>query len=367
MTESDCEPDFTDPEGKLISTTENEATDEQIDSETYHRLPSYRRNYTEADLYPTEKDPRCDPECSLSYYWPVYVSNLRVLAINATFKEVSEYFAYKGLLVKAVLLRGMTDELYRECQYEYKIVDLLVYFTSKKDAEDAIRYCNRETYYGSRLNVLSGRDPDYFDNERSFRIKQLSSSSLYKTEDFYERPLSRYGKVELLIRHTPTEFVVQFVSKADMISSLCQMNKFVMTPLTGPTRKQRYLEEDVKTLLHKRIRFENFLEMRPEEHIMQALREGKQPQVSLRWQKYLKPLMSRRQVKKLATSKKYLERVKMIRNERKLLGQNTQYTPTESTRTKLLEIEENAQNFLQKMGVNPADRIPCHILARVDK
>ncbi|XP_058446165.1 uncharacterized protein LOC131427199 [Malaya genurostris] len=339
---SDYEPDFTNPSSdKSYFDSMLRSSDGKDD-----RSPPKPRKYTEKDLNPTQRDPRCDADWPLACYWPVFVSNFKCKGNrNDWHLEVSDYFAYKGLLARMVHFRDMSDDVFKQCQRYTFLPDMLVYFTSQQDAMDAIRLCNRENYYGHRLNVVSGREADNFDNERSFRIKLLSNKSVLKTEQLFETKFARYNKVDCVFLHAVKEFVLQFANKNEMVSAACNVVNMIVVPLTGRVSKQRYLESDLKQELLDKIKSnDEFMEMKPRKEVLQALLDRKTVDVDVSWQGHSRPVPGRRYSKQLKETAKYFKRIRQQRKEDIRRGLQEYYVTPES------------EWFLRILGVDPAIR-----------
>nr|XP_029713829.1 uncharacterized protein LOC109412511 isoform X2 [Aedes albopictus] len=173
--------------------------------------------YTQADLRPTLKDPRCNPNFPLAAYWPVYLGNFWCDVYTQRTARIQEYFGSKGLLVRMVFSRSGASDPFLKEQKRCQCYDFLVYFVSQQDAHDAVYYCNRDMYYGHRLNVLPGRTPAPFDVSKSAQHTLLQPERMQLTEQVFERYANDVlgAQISCIVRHSTEDLMVQYASVDD--------------------------------------------------------------------------------------------------------------------------------------------------------
>lgn len=326
------EPDFTcgseeteqtqRPVAASQAVTEGEAVREDV------RLPW---RYSEGNLNPTEKDPSCKkPNWPLASFWPVYVGNFKVEfwqdagQEQAWYEQVSNYFAYRcGLLTRMVFFnRSQDTETFKKYQKNCHLVDMLVYFTSKVDAERAIETCHRDSYYGYNINVLPGRTPVFFDNTRSVRFVDLAFH--YPVEWNIEDTFAKQGPVSFVGRYPERDVIVEFGTTEAMVSGIASQMKWKPVPLKEATPKQRFLEEDVIMEIEWIIESNPaFMDQKPNPAVLEQLFEGTRPHVPTPWEGHTKaikaPLFKQNRMKekrrKMQLMEKHQNRAKMPRTE----------------------------------------------------
>ncbi|XP_001843501.2 uncharacterized protein LOC6032990 [Culex quinquefasciatus] len=317
--------------------------------------------YTEADLYPTIPDPECLPEWPLACYWPVYVSNFRLdnFAEEARNEQIANFFAAKGLLVRMIFMREPEGCLYfKKFQRSSLLLDMLVYFTSKEDAQWAVRTCHRQTYYGHRLNVWPGRTPEYFDNTRSIRFQLPKTKCAAMSESVVELILRNKGHaIDTVARMSIVDVIVEFGNEESMRNAVRGTEYWIPFELQEPTMKQRFLERDVRIDLMQVMREKlTFMAMTPPQEVLEALLAGIPPSVDRSWENMNKPRPPPEAVVKLIKAKR-TERKQFMEEKR---GQGKK-RPVETTGNVLLEGEPapKAMTLKQLKGVvrNQANRI----------
>ncbi|XP_062557969.1 uncharacterized protein LOC134222834 [Armigeres subalbatus] len=252
------------------------------------------KTYKKEDLYPTEMDLSCFPAWTLSPYWPVYLSNFRLNSLEESERhlQISTYFASKGLLCRMIFIWENFDKHYfNGYQRKSLLLDMLVYFTSKEDADRAIRCCDKTTYYGHKLNVFPGRIPIYFDPERTICFK-IGTHAVHLTETIAEHRFRYRGikGIETVVRKSETELFVEFCDQHAMNKAVMKSPRWIPMRLHGPVQKQRYLEQDCKYEMMFFIQ-ENpsFLDMVPAENILKDMLNGKLPAVLRDWDDWTEP------------------------------------------------------------------------------
>ncbi|XP_062557999.1 uncharacterized protein LOC134222869 [Armigeres subalbatus] len=247
------------------------------------------RAYSRTDLYPTELDPKCYPAWTLSPYWPIYVSNFRLNSLDMADRnaQISTYFASKGLLSRMIYIRENDDPFFETHQSKTLLLDMLVYFTSKEDAERAIRCCDKTTYYGHVLNVYPGRSPEYFDPSRTVRFQIPEEYSVEHTETPTELGFKCRGpgNISTIVKHSVTELFVEFEDEYSMNLAVTQCLLWIPSR-PGPrlVRKQRFLEQDCKYEMMFFIQQNSgFIDQLPPENVLQCLLSGKLPRVQNDW------------------------------------------------------------------------------------
>ncbi|XP_062562456.1 uncharacterized protein LOC134225989 [Armigeres subalbatus] len=254
---------------------------------------SLPRNYSADDLYPSEKDPRCDPDWQLSTFWPVFVGNFRVEVWKqeAWLTQVSNYFAYRGLLTRMIFFPRNEPGLFANYQKNCLLTDMLVYFTSKEDSERAIATCHQDSYYGFKLNVLPGRTPLYYDNSRSILFTKVGSE--LPQEYNIVRVLSKFGSIDFAARFPEEDVLVEFGTTDGMLCALQGQMKWTPRRMNKETMKQRFVEATVMNEIELAMRSNaTFMDMRPDESVLQRLFEGKCPIVDTPWMNHKRYLKS---------------------------------------------------------------------------
>lgn len=308
------------------------------------------RKYSSNDLYPTKKDPSCDPDWQLSAYWPVFVGNFRVEEWNAEKwpTQISNYFGYRGLLTRMIVFpQNKPDPSKKKKKREYSfaeyqkyahLIDMLVYFTSKEDAERAVKTCHQDTYYGYRLNVLPGRTPLYYDNSRSILFSGVGSH--LPLEYYIVKVLSKFGPIDFAARFPVDDVVVEFETTEGMLHALQNQMKWVPKEITEQTMKQRFVEAtimpDIELAIQKKS---GFMDMRPSESVLQWLYERKRPPVNTAWMNYKRYLKTEIMKKK----SKYHPHCK-----RRPRG-----APRFSKETRINMCIEAANQIFEKYGISP--------------
>lgn len=277
------EPDFAHPfKEKPTAQRGTKRASENTASPMPRKVAKMTRKYTEADLNPTEKDSRCNPDWQLAPFWPVYVSNFKVkeLGENVLHTQVSEYFASKGLLTRMIFHEGPGNQYYDGLQKKNKLMDMLVYFVRKQDADDAIRLCHGEMYRGFKLNLFCGRQPDYFDNNRCLVVangNKTNVEELVQQACVAELP-------ECTGRRSLGQYVAQFATPNGIFAATMQLQELNPTTLKGRFKKQRFVEREVKAeILQKIESTPAFMDMKPRDTVLQSLLKGIIPQVDLGW------------------------------------------------------------------------------------
>ncbi|XP_058825112.1 uncharacterized protein LOC131685427 [Topomyia yanbarensis] len=289
--ESDDEPDFTNHsydqqcyEPSDVGT--DGPGDDQLDS-----VP-LGRTYKPQDLYPMANSHGATT-WPLESYHPVYVGNFKMLSLEeeAWYEQVSTYFAYKGLLTRMVYFHQLEKKLFSQFQRNHALLDMLVYFTSKRDADKAIKLCHRDSYYGHKLNVLPGRRPVYFDSQKSVLLFKKYNGRFCKSETFVEQDLSTFGQVKFIMKDSLDRTLVEFVSKQSMLAAVSTQSTFEPSVIEGNVMKQRFIEQDVKLGIEWTLQSNpSFMEMKPRRIILQYLYEGKRPLVDTSWMNNKSPM-----------------------------------------------------------------------------
>lgn len=261
------EPDFTDPQKRKRKLSEKPA------SPPPGKLFRRTRNYSEADLNPTETDPRCNEDWPLATFWPVYVSNFPIKDLDKSIwqDQVAQYFSSKGLLTRMIFYRGPGHPFYDDHQRVNRLLDMLVYFVSKEDAEAAQLWCHRDDYMGYRLNVYCGRQPDYFNLEFCLRVFISDNDALCEQQ---LKRVCRKAGVQCTGRTSKNVFIIQFTDGRQKFEGKKLLKKFRPERIKNPVTKQRYIERDVKDLILDQIKLdESFMSMKPRADILQELFE----------------------------------------------------------------------------------------------
>uniref|UniRef100_A0A1Q3EZ39 Uncharacterized protein n=1 Tax=Culex tarsalis TaxID=7177 RepID=A0A1Q3EZ39_CULTA len=295
-----AEPDDGEPEDMADMTVVDEADCSDADSDLDENGETRQwdcplakkapRTYREKDFRPTEKDPRCKADWTLATFWPVYVSNFRLFhkfdSDTNCIHAVHKYFAAKGL--PAFMVFRWKDNFFTEYQKRVGLYDFLVYFCTEKDANRAIQWCNRESYYGHRLNIYNGRTPDLFSKHKSWRLKHLKSEDKLETETNLEQYLKRYGEVRCVSKQDLDGVLVEFDKTFDDFESLfAEDRRIEASPIEGPVSRQRFVERDVEDEILKWIEGKpKVLKTRPRIFLLRSLKHGVIPDM---WNLWLKP------------------------------------------------------------------------------
>lgn len=209
-------------------------------------LPLTVTHYSMADLNPTVRDPLCKSNIAkLACLWPVYVGNFKDT-------QVSLYFASRELHVRYWFRRE--DEYFRDFQLKAKLYDMLVYFVSERDAKLAVKLCHRATYKGYTLNVFPGREPVYFEADRTLCVRNMKSGRKF-SEQFFEqrvRKLSR-GEVKCVVKFDTATGAVEFERPEQAAQARRTDNLWTYEPVRGQLQKQRFLEQDVLPQIEKNV------------------------------------------------------------------------------------------------------------------
>ncbi|EAT35852.1 AAEL012018-PA [Aedes aegypti] len=248
-------------------------------------MPGTHR-YTQADLRPTLRDPRCSPQFPLACYWPVYLGNFWCDVYPQHATRIQEYFGSKGLLVRMVFARNEYLDPYFKEQKRCKCYDFLVYFVSQQDAQDAVYFCNRDMYYGHRLNVLPGRTPVFFDTSVSVRHSLLQPAKLEMAEQAFERHIYHICKARMqcIVKQSRSDLLVEYFSNEDRTLALQYCKIATPEQISMDQPKQRFLESDVQKELMAQIQGNpKFMDMLPPGNILQALMNGFLPQSTMSW------------------------------------------------------------------------------------
>ncbi|XP_019550811.2 uncharacterized protein LOC109420815 isoform X3 [Aedes albopictus] len=243
--------------------------------------------YTQADLRPTLKDPRCNPNFPLAAYWPVYLGNFWCDVYTQRTERIQEYFGSKGLLVRMVFSRsGACDPFLKE-QKRCQCYDFLVYFVSQQDAHDAVYYCNRDMYYGHRLNVLPGRIPEYFNVSVSVKHSLMQPDKLSEmAEQAFERYIYNICKARMqcIFRHSDTKLLAEYFSPDDRTMALKYCMIAAPELIAMNQQKQRFLERNIENEILASIQASpKLMDMLPPGNILQALMNGFLPQSTMSW------------------------------------------------------------------------------------
>lgn len=287
--DGDSDSDYSDEEQCLSEASDGVPKTSSGENSSF-MLP---RKYSADDLYPTEKDPNCDSEWQLSPFWPVFVGNFRVeeWKKEAWPTQVSNYFGYKGLLTRMIFFPRNEPGVFADYQKNSLLTDMLVYFTSKEDSERAIATCHQDSYYGFKLNVLPGRIPLYYDNSRSIVFTRVGSE--LPQEYNIVRVLSKFGSIDFAARFPEEDVLVEFDSTDGMLSALQSQMKWTPKRMTKDTMKQRFVEATVIEEIESEMQLNaTFIDMRPNESVLQRLYEGKCPIVDTAWMKHKRYLKS---------------------------------------------------------------------------
>ncbi|XP_058451993.1 uncharacterized protein LOC131430798 [Malaya genurostris] len=281
------EPDFTNG-----NYTMELCTDVSIDDDCVPLDKCYKPD----DLYPKARNPDYIPSWPLELYHPIYVGNFKILAWDqhVWYKQVSEYFAYKGLLTRMVYFPQLSGDPFVRFQEANRLIDMLVYFASPGNARKAIECCHGDSYYGHKLNVLSGRRPLYFDSLRSVKICLPDKITNCDSETFIENALSEFGKVVYVMKCSVQKAFVEFSTKKSMLNAIAKQTSY--TPVRIKKKqvmKQRIIEfEAMKHIMSIMKIYPLFMEMKPEPETLQYLIEGKRPLIDMSWKNHDVPVPS---------------------------------------------------------------------------
>lgn len=254
--------------------------------------PAYRlapRTYSAKDLNPTTPDPRCKPDWPLAAYWPVYLGNFRLYRkydsdYNCT-HAVQKYFASKG--IPAFMVFRLKDEFFDNYQKRVGFYDMLVYFCCEKDANRATQWCNRELYYGHRLNVLNGRTPDFFSkllSRKSWRFTHYKAEDKLDTESNIEHYLGRYGSVKCISKQDLDGVYVQFAQMKNN-ARMQEDHRLQAVQITKSVKKQRFVESDVEKQLLEEIKNNpKFMKLRLKNTILRQISHGVIPEMRRLWE-----------------------------------------------------------------------------------
>ncbi|EDS38390.1 conserved hypothetical protein [Culex quinquefasciatus] len=294
-----AEPDDAVPEDMADMTVVDEADCSDADSDLDENGESRQwdcplakkapRTYREKDFRPTEKDPRCKDDWTLAAFWPVYVSNFRLFnkfdSDTSCIHAVHKYFAAKGL--PSFMVFRWKDSFFNDYQKRVGVYDFLVYFCTEKDANRAIQWCNRESYYGHKLNVYSGRTPDLFSKQKSWRLKHLKAEDKLETESNLEQYLRRYGEVRCVSKQDLDGVLVEFDKTFEDFESLfAEDRRIEASPIEGPVSRQRFVEQDVEEEILKWIEGKpKVVKTRPRNFLLRSLKHGVIPEM---WNLWLK-------------------------------------------------------------------------------
>uniref|UniRef100_A0A1Q3G248 RRM domain-containing protein n=1 Tax=Culex tarsalis TaxID=7177 RepID=A0A1Q3G248_CULTA len=236
-----------------------------------------------------------DPKWPVASYWPVYLSNFMVNEWDEQFwyDQVSDFFAHHGLQTRMIYFHTLDAE-FLQIQKHCSLIDALVYFRSEQEAKRAIATCHRSLYYGHKLNVMSGRTPEYFCNERSVRLVRNDLEAMQKPETSIENVLTPFGRVEFATRQSEDSIVMEFTNTDCMVQALSSQNSWKPIQLRGQVQKQRFVEADVKSGISWLIESqEGYLQQRPRPEVSQYFEDGIQPIVETRWKPPQTPKHSR--------------------------------------------------------------------------
>lgn len=328
--------------------------------------PSTEAPKEDVRLYPVQKDPSCKPDWILAAYWPVYVGNFKmeVWEEETWYDQVANYFAYYGLLTRMVVFhRHRPLEQFRIYQNNCHILDMLVYFTSKEDAERAIATCHGDNYYGYKINVLPGRTPVYFDNPRSVRFIEIANH--YPVEWRMEVAFSEQEPVDFIGRYPENDVIVEFASIEAMLAAIASQIKWKPTTMEALTMKQRFLEGDAVMDIEWAAQSNPaFMDQKPQPDVLQRLFEGARPNVSTAWQGHRKfayaPLFRKNRLKEKRRTQslmaKHRNRFRKPKTEIVSRDAPRAMTPTEWRRRKEADVFQTTNRLLRQYGRAPLSR-----------
>ncbi|XP_058825078.1 uncharacterized protein LOC131685394 [Topomyia yanbarensis] len=207
--------------------------------------PEYQmqQKYTLQDLHPTVKDPRCDPNWPLATLWPVFVSNFRCAEIKMLDFRLRRFFASNDLFVRWWFQPA--DDYYRDFQTRAGLYDMLVYFVSEKDAQQAIERCNRITYEAFTLNVLDGREPVYFPVDRTLYFKHMIAGFDF-SQQYFENNMARFGHIVCAVKYGIKSGAVEYRDTKSRDTAQYIQRLWDAVPVPKNLKKQRYLEDDMR-------------------------------------------------------------------------------------------------------------------------
>lgn len=175
----------------------------------------------------------------ITWLWPVYVGNFVCVDRYDDFRNVSAYFAFKGVIprcafrVKGQIING--------------IYDMLVYFASEDEAKFAIERCHRDSYGGYTLNVFPGRIPLHFDPARSFMFGTKTEFNVYGLQSFenYVASLNLPSKITSSVKFDSEWGGVEFATHEQMKLVMKVLKQFEVKPPFRVLQMQRFLEKDL--------------------------------------------------------------------------------------------------------------------------
>ncbi|KAL9696937.1 hypothetical protein quinque_000378 [Culex quinquefasciatus] len=245
---------------------------------------------------PARADPLVtDPKWPLATFWPVYLSNFLVDEWDERFwyDPVSDFFAHHGLETRMIYFHTLDAE-FLEVQRNCSLIDALVYFSSEEEAKMAMAMCHRSLYYGHKLNVLPGRSPVYFCNERSARLVRHDVEASQRPETSLENVLTPFGRVEFTTRQSEHTILMEFTNTDCLVQALSSQNTWKPVQMSGQIQKQRFVEADVKNGLIWAVESqEGFLQQRPRPEVAKYFDDGIRPVVETCWRPRQLPRLSR--------------------------------------------------------------------------
>lgn len=236
-------------------------------------LPLTVNQYSMDDMNPTVRDPRCKSNTKLACFWPVYVGNFKD-------NQISLYFASRELHVRWWFRRE--DEYYSDFQRKAKLFDMLVYFVSERDAKLAVKLCHRDTHKGYTLNVFPGREPVYFDEDRSVHARNMQSGRTF-SEQFFEKHVRKVSQVQVkcVVKFDTKTGAVEFERPQEVAQAVKSEKMWKYEPVKGPLQKQRYLEQDVLPQIEKYLaEHPNALNVKQKDINLKKLLSGVRPYLS---------------------------------------------------------------------------------------
>lgn len=248
------------------------------------KVPPRNPNYSAADLWPPGSQ---GVEFPPAAFHPVYLGNFLCQQYSELVPRVQQYFASKGLLVRMVFSRGADTDPFRAYQDKTKLYDCLVYFTRPEDAQDAIKYLHRDKYFGHRLNIFPGREPELIIPERSvgydIPVKMLHWPSYIIVEHIKR---TTYANIRNVKRLGADRIIVEYVNAHQREKALRLDRYFMPNSLVGQViSHQHFLEQDVMEEIRYRIANTPFMTMGPERCILDELCAGRIPKVPKKWAK----------------------------------------------------------------------------------
>ncbi|XP_053695629.1 uncharacterized protein LOC128743129 isoform X2 [Sabethes cyaneus] len=247
--------------------------------------PAHQLQPSGTKLPPARRDNRCKADWPLGTFWPVYVGNFRLFhkrdGDHNCWDAVQKYFASKG--IPCFMVFRLKDQFYEEYQKVVGLYDMLVYFCCLKNAKLAVQLCNKELYYGYRLKVYSGREPNLFSNEKAWYFKAKKTEHKFETEDKMEQYLSGFNTVTGISKQDLDGVYVQFRVKIPLREDIIT-DQFDGFPVTQRVQKQRYIEKDVEQhILEEIARNPKFMIRRPRAVILKSLSNGIVPDLKNNW------------------------------------------------------------------------------------